>query len=325
MSAPREELRHYLDRSFPGAALERLAGDASTRIFWRIRTAGGATRILMDYGHPFAQETDDIALARLFERAELPVARILDALPEPGCLLMEDLGDRTFESLLSSAPDAPAELRRAVLLAADVATRGTPVLEGSERAAGPALDEERFRFEMDFFIEHYLRGFLGLRSLPPELPDELHALAARAADSPRKVFCHRDFHSRNLMVRPDGSLAMVDIQDARWGPDSYDLASLLRDAYAEIDEEWIDPLIALYLGALDEPPEPAAFNRRFEIVAAQRMLKALGTFGYQRCVVGSNRYDEALRRTAERLKLHLPRLDPTVKLAELLEELSALG
>jgi aminoglycoside/choline kinase family phosphotransferase len=323
MSSPRKEIRLYLARSFPGAALDHLAGDASTRIFYRLRPVGGEPRILMDYGGAFTEETDDMTLARLFEQAGLPVARILEASPECGCLLMEDLGDCTLESLISSTPDMRAHLRRAVLLAAEVAERGTPVLQCSDRAAGPALDEERFRFEMDFFIEHYLEGFLGMASPPQELRVELHGLAAIAADSPRKVFCHRDFHSRNLMVRQDGSLAMVDIQDARWGPDSYDLASLLWDAYVEIEESWIESLIESYLDALAAPPE--AFRRRFDFVAAQRMLKALGTFGFQSSVRGSRRYEEALRRTAGRLKSHLPRLQQTSRLAALLGELSALG
>jgi len=325
MAHPREKIRVYLERSFPGAAIDLLAGDASTRIFYRLRPAGGEMLILMDYGGSFTEETEDMALTRLFERSGLPVARILEASPECGCLLMEDLGDRTLESLIFKAADARVHLRRAVLLAAEVAERGTPVLQESERRDGPALDEERFRFEMDFFIEHYLEGFLGLEKLPPELRGELHALASMAADSPRKVLCHRDFHSRNLIDRPDGALAMVDIQDARWGPDSYDLASLLRDAYVEIAEGWIEGLIDIYLGALAERPERVPFRRRFDIVAAQRMLKALGTFGYQSHVVGSSRYDEALRRTAGRLESHLPRLQETSRLAILLSELSAFG
>jgi aminoglycoside/choline kinase family phosphotransferase len=316
-------IQAYLDAAFPGATVDRLAGDASTRIFYRIRPTDGKSRILMDYGEPFTGETDDMALARLFKEAELPVAAIVEASPEHGCLLLEDLGDISLESLLASEPGL-AQLKPAVLLAAEVAERGTPVLERSDRAGGPALDEERFIFEMEFFVEHYLEGFLGLESLPPELRGELHALAALAADSPRKIFCHRDFHSRNLMVRPDGSLAMVDIQDARWGPDSYDLASLLRDAYADIEDGWLDQLIQIYLGALSNPPDAATFRRRFDIVAAQRMIKALGTFGYQRNVRGSNRYDEALRRTAGRLKLHLPRMESTAKMAVLLGEMKAL-
>ena len=79
--------------------------------------------------------------------------------------------------------------------------------------------------------------------MPDDLGRALHELADRAAASPRKVLCHRDFHSRNLMLPPDHSLAMVDIQDARWGPDSYDLASILRDAYIEMVISEIIPLI----------------------------------------------------------------------------------
>jgi aminoglycoside/choline kinase family phosphotransferase len=321
MSRPRREIRSYLERKFPGAAVDRLAGDASTRIFYRLRPIGKETCVLMDYGEPFRDETNDIALARIFHRAGLPTARILGSSPQHGCLLMEDLGDVTLESLMLSTADPVDYLRRAVLLAAEVAERGTPALESSERAAAPALDEKLFRFEMDFFIEHYLQGCLGLEQLPPELRGELHRLAALAADSPRKVFCHRDFHSRNLIVKRDGTLAMVDIQDARWGPDSYDLASLLRDAYVDIEENWIEPLIENYLGALAEPPELTRFRLRFDVVAAQRMLKALGTFGYQSHERASNRYDGARRRTAARLKVHLPRLHEATRLNDLLNEL----
>jgi aminoglycoside/choline kinase family phosphotransferase len=317
-------IQTYLDGAFPGANVERLAGDASTRIFYRIRPADGESLILMDYGEPFTEETDDMALARLFGEAGLPVAAILDASPEHGCLLMEDLGERSLESLIAAEPD-PSHLRAAVLLAAEVAERGTPVLERSDRATGPVLDEQRFRFEMDFFIEHYLEGLLRIAKPPAELCGELHDLASLAARSPRKVFCHRDFHSRNLMVRPDGSLAMVDIQDARWGPDSYDLASLLRDAYVVIEESWIESLIDIYLEALSKPPERGPFRQRLDIVSAQRMIKALGTFGYQSSVIGSRRYEEALRRTTGRLKLHLPRSEHTSRLAHILDELSALG
>ena len=93
---------------------------------------------------------------------------------------------------------------------------------------------------MEFFLEHFADRFTELK-IDSRLPAALTRLADRAAEAPHRVLCHRDFHSRNLMVTEDGSLAMVDIQDARWGPDSYDLASLLRDAYVDIPEHWIDP------------------------------------------------------------------------------------
>jgi aminoglycoside/choline kinase family phosphotransferase len=200
---------------------------------------------------------------------------------------------------------------QAVELAAGVARSGTAALAASERATGPALDAERFRFEMDFFLEHYAEGLRGLSKPTTELREELYGLADRAATTPTRVLCHRDLHSRNLMILDDGSLAMVDIQDARWGPDSYDLASLLRDAYVEIDERWLEPLIEGYLRALADSPEPRAFRRRLDIVAAQRMIKALGSFGYLTVVKRMNRYLDAIPRTVARLERLLPFLDET--------------
>ncbi len=321
MESPRQSVLDYVEHILPGSTLTRLAGDASTRVFYRIEPVEGDSRILLDYGRPFSDDTDDMQLNALFREAGLPVAEQLDSCGEAGCLLLVDLGDLSLEAAL---PDAPELLARAVLLAADVARRGTPVLERSSRASGPSLDAERFRFEMDFFIEHYLQGLRGCMDPTDALRRELHELADAAAASPRKVFCHRDFHSRNLMVQRDGSLAMVDIQDARWGPDSYDLASLLRDAYTDVEDEWIDPLIGSYLAALAEPPETASFRRRFETVSLQRMIKALGTFGYQTAVRGSNRYLSAIHRTTSRLRRFLPAKADAGRLWDLLSESRAL-
>ena len=117
---------------------------------------------------------------------------------------------------------------------------------------------------------------------------------------------------------------MVDIQDARWGPDSYDLASLLRDAYVELDERWIDPLVERYRSSLPEPPEPRAFRRRFDTVCAQRMIKALGTFGYQMSALGRRRYAAAIPRTQARLRRLLPGLDEARGVGELLAAIGLL-
>ena len=329
MEKPRIEVLRYLERVLPGASVRPLAGDASTRLFYRVESEDRSTHVLMDYGAPFAEETDDVRLNRIFRAAELPVAEILDLSPQTGCLLIEDLGERTLEALLQDpagppAPGARSWLERAVRLAARVAERGSPVLARSERADGPALDAERFRFEMDYFLDRFAGAMRGLAPAPPELRGDLHALADRAAGGSPPVFCHRDFHSRNLIVGKSGELAMVDIQDARWGPDSYDLASLLRDAYIEIDESWVEPLIDTYLEALSRPPDPEPFRRRLHVVAAQRMIKALGTFGHQTAVRGDDRYLGAARRTVERLRRILPLSEETGALGERMRALGLL-
>ena len=134
-----------------------------------------------------------------------------------------------------------------------IAERGTEQLARSPRSSGPCLDTDRFQFEMEFFVEHYIRGLLDTTPATGLIP-QLAALAQRAAETPRKVLCHRDFHRRNIMVRQDGRLGLVDIQDAQWGPDSYDLASLLFDAYGRIGAERRDRLAERYRQALANPP-----------------------------------------------------------------------
>jgi aminoglycoside/choline kinase family phosphotransferase len=261
----------------------------------------------------------------------LPVPTIQESRTDIGLLVMEDLGDRSLETALLAHPAAfetdrapPDLLVEAVDLAASVATLGTPILARSSRAAGPSLDAARFRFEMTFFLEHFVRGHLGRPSTPEALEAALDGLADDAASSPHLVLCHRDFHSRNLIVRPSGRLAMVDIQDARWGPDAYDLASLLRDAYLPIPDDWVDPLVERFVercsGAVGDP---IAFRTRFHLVATQRMLKALGSFGYLSRIRGP-RYLTSIPPTVARLRRSLPSHPATARLLSILEEAGAL-
>ena len=325
---PRSQTRAWVDREFPGSKIIPLAGDASRRRFFRIVGPDADSRVLMEYTAPFDGSTDDMLLAEVFRTADLPVARILDRNAAAGCLLVEDLGDCMLESaLLEAGPGSPRarELyERAVNLAAEIAERGTSVLAASPRAAGPALDAERFRFEMRFFLRHFVGDYIDCDEPPADLGALLDVLAEGAAESPRSVLCHRDFHCRNLMLRADDTLAMVDIQDARWGPDSYDLASLLFDAYAEPDPAWIEPLTQRYREALTAPPAAGEFGDRLRRVAAQRMLKALGTFGYQTAVLGRDRYAAAIPRTQARLRELLPAVGETRLLGRRLQDCGCL-
>jgi hypothetical protein len=322
MSELRPELAAALGVLYPGSRHETLPGDASSRRFHRLVLAGGGTRVVMDYGASFEGETDDVRLARIFERATLPVARVIDVLPSAGALVEEDLGDETLESAMaryrSRGRSAGSDLyRSAVVLAAGIATRGSESLARSERASGPSLDEERFRFEMRFFLEHYVGTFLGRPDVGSDVREALDALATATASHPR-VLCHRDYHSRNIMVRADGALALVDIQDARWGPDTYDLASLLRDAYADLTEDAVEELFEVYRQQLPRPIEGTELRSRFELTSAQRTIKALGTFGYQVAVLGRQRYRSAIPRAVERLSRLLPANTQTASLAEVL-------
>ena len=120
------------------------------------------------------------------------------------------------------------------------------------------------------------------------------------------MLCHRDYHSRNLMWR-DERLCIIDFQDARLGPDTYDLASLLRDSYVDLPEQVVDELIAYFLALQGRSAESAEFRRRFDLMALQRNLKALGTFGYQTTARRNPVYIQYIPRTLNYVRANLHR------------------
>jgi aminoglycoside/choline kinase family phosphotransferase len=128
--------------------------------------------------------------------------------------------------------------------------------------------------------------------------------------------CHRDYHSRNLMLHA-GRLYLIDFQDARMGPDTYDLVSLLRDSYVDVTDRELDELIA-YFVALKGIKDAAAFRQRFDLMALQRNLKALGTFGYQTIARGNPVYIQYIPRTLRYARTNLERYLRFARLRELL-------
>jgi aminoglycoside/choline kinase family phosphotransferase len=171
-----------------------------------------------------------------------------------------------------------------------------------------AFDEEKLMWELDYFIKHYLEGYRGAAFRTGEreaVREEGRAIVRELAAGPR-VLCHRDYHSRNLMLRGD-RLFIIDYQDARMGPDTYDLVSLLRDSYVDLPWAVVDELIAYFLALGGRPGEAAEFRRRFDLMALQRNLKALGTFGYQASARGNPVYIQYMPRTLNYVRDNIAR------------------
>jgi aminoglycoside/choline kinase family phosphotransferase len=276
----------YLDRhQFADARVVPLTGDASDRRYFRILPREGDAFVLAAYGAPF----DFAALpfvntAELFAAMPVPVPRILGHADDLGVLALEDLGDLTLQAHLGAAPAArhAALYRQAVAFVDVFQRRGRELNDPKFLPFGIAFDVPKLTWEMDFFIKHFLEGYRGIVFAARER-DALRAGLAEVVDdlaAEPRVLCHRDYHSRNLMWR-DERLCIIDFQDARLGPDTYDLASLLRDSYVDLAEETVDELIAYFLALQGRAGEDADFRRRFDLMALQRNLKALGTFGYQ--------------------------------------------
>jgi hypothetical protein len=148
------------------------------------------------------------------------------------------------------------------------------------------------------------------------LREEFAAIVEELAAEPR-VLCHRDYHSRNLMLH-ENRLVIIDFQDARMGPDTYDLVSLLRDSYVDLDEAAVDELIAYFLALRGTPGLARGYRTRFDLMALQRNLKALGTFGYQTTARRNPVYIQYIPRTLRCVRTNLAAHGRFGRLRELL-------
>lgn len=272
-----------------------LTPDASTReyfrISWKRRTAIAAV-----YPEPFDPELHPyLDVTRLFLAANLPVPATYEIAATRGIIIQEDLGDQQLRLFFESASeeDCDTYMEQAISLIASIQAATQKAYEMHSIASHLAFDEAKLSWELSFFMEHYfgsLRGEQLSHGEAAELKSELNDIAAELAERPR-VLCHRDYHSSNLIVDRKGKLRIVDHQDARMGPASYDLVSLLLDrqpalpSLAEVRSQrlfFLDERRRRGLDALD----PDEFAKEFRLMTVQRGLKAVGTFSYQTAVCG---------------------------------------
>lgn len=308
-------------------ALTFLTPDASDRRYVRVTPRqGGPVHVLAVHNGPIAFAHLPFAnVASLLAAMPVPVPRIIGHSDPLGIIALEDLGDVTLQAHLASTAraDVDARYREAITHVATIQRRGHELADERFLPYSLAFDVPKLMFELDFFATHFLEGHRSA-ALPAgtraALGEEFVRLASEMADEPR-VVCHRDYHSRNLMLH-EGALAIIDFQDARMGPDTYDLASLLRDSYVELGAEAVDALIAYFLsldrGPLGHNGDQAGFRARFDTMALQRNLKALGTFGYQASTRGNPAYLGDVPRTLGYLRDTFDRHPRFGRLRELL-------
>ena len=302
-----------------------LTGDASDRRYFRVLLAGEPSQVLAV--HPGPIEFDRLPfvnVCKLLSEMPVPVPGILGHSDPLGIIALQDLGDVTLQAHLGAA--SPAEhaalYRQAVSFIDTLQHRGRELESQAYVPYGIAFDVEKLTWELQFFLKHFLEAYRGAALSPASreaLTSELAAIAEELAAEPR-VLCHRDYHSRNLMLF-EGNLHIIDFQDARMGPDTYDLVSLLRDSYVDFTNQQVEELIAFFLALRRRAEgEHAEFRRRFDLMALQRNLKALGTFGFQTTSRGNTVYIQYIPRTLNYARVNLTRYDRFGRLQELLAE-----
>ena len=295
-----------------------LTGDASDRRYFRVLLRDAPSQVLAVYPQAFdVEQLPFVNVARLMAAMPVPVPAILGHSNELGILALQDLGDVTLQAHLGAATRAEhaALYRQAVTLIARMQQRGRDLASDRYLPYGIAFDVEKLTWELQFFVKHFLEAYRGAALTAAEreaLGVELLRIAEELAAEPR-VLCHRDYHSRNLMLH-DGQLYIIDFQDARMGPDTYDLVSLLRDSYMDFSEREVDELIAFFLALRGvgadrrgADMEAGMFRRRFDLMALQRNLKALGTFGFQTTSRGNPVYIQYIPRTLAYVRSNMER------------------
>jgi len=327
--------------------ISELAGDASTRRYFRVTLPAGApypSLVLMQYPDeiPAGEELPFVNVHRYMKAAGVPVPEIHHAVPEARLIFLEDAGDVMLEGAVRSAKSAEEYLplyEECVEILVRIQQEGTKALDGKAIPSRLAFDVRKFSEEIDFFFEHAVREYGGIPLSEKEeraIEDLFLPFLEEMAALPR-VLTHRDYHSRNVMVldpAPSGrrGLRILDFQDARMGNAFYDLCSLLRDSYATHPEKAVGHLCYAYRHASSSGlkqawGDPASFEYRLDIASLQRNVKAIGTFGNQARNRGKTFYLRFIPPTAAYLTANFernPRMRPLArKLRPILDVLSS--
>ncbi len=278
-----------------------LTPDASTRKYYRVASTRNPveTLIISLYPTPFnPHDNSFIDISALFEHAGLPVPKIIDVAGTEGIILQEDLGDCSLTEWLCDADERGDQVRsermsqRAIELIAQIQSATDLARQLNSVAGRLAFDEDKLTWELNYFFDHFFGGFHQIKFMAEEadaIKLDLRAIASELAARSR-VLTHRDYHGMNLMVDACGELRIIDHQDARIGPLTYDLVPLLLERRLQPAEEtqvekhqgyFLEARAAYGLPQI----EAHELEYEFNLMTLQRQLKAIGTFSYQTAVV----------------------------------------
>ena len=310
-------------------SLRVASADASFRRYLRIDSAAGGSRIIMDA--PPAQENSEpfVRIARLFGAAGLTVPEILAWDQAQGFMLLSDLGDHTMMTALH--PEQPAAALPLFQQAIDALVQ----LQLASRAEVlPPYDEALLRRELQLFPDWYIA-----QHKEQTLDEKQQAVLQQAFDrivaevlQAPPVFVHRDFMPRNLMLplRAGAPLGVLDFQDAVYGPITYDIASLMRDAFISWPEDFVLDVTVRYWQAARAAGLPVhedfgEFWRAVEWMGLQRHLKVAGIFarltlrdGKAKYLADAPRFIHYIRHTCARYI----ELKPLLRLIDQIEGIS---
>ncbi|MDH5581378.1 MAG: phosphotransferase [Bdellovibrionales bacterium] len=295
----------------------QLAGDASTRCYYRVDN-NGQSLIACWSEMPEGEETfrNFLGLQEIFKSHMVPVPEVLSFDIEKGIIIQQDLGGNSLNDLLLS--DGPRKKYLEQAIDNLIMIHKIPVSQYQDKAFTKLkFDRAKFTFELNMTIEFFVEKYLGL-SDRGTWSKSFEPLFERILDEDKMVLVHRDYHSKNIMVYEDKQF-IIDFQEARLGYPQYDLSSFLEDCYYKFPSEIKEEMISYYQKKMDI--EKKNFRKDYDFSAVQRILKALGTFTMMKYKRGKDNYLPYIPYAVDNLKSICEKHKELNGLSRLLEEL----
>ena len=275
-----------------------LAGDGSTRTFWRMTSRRPPMSYIAMENAPATEflRRENLAYLKIGEhlfQKGLPVPEIFRYDLVNGWFIMEDLGDESLQACASQNTDKVPVYKKVVEILFRFQIEGSRGFDTSWTCQTERYDRLVMRrYEADYFRDAFLSNYLGLEKDWSDLEGPFDYLAETASKADCHFFLHRDFQSRNIMVSQE-KIGIIDWQGGRLGPLAYDLASLLIDPYTALSPAQRGQIFDHYLRLLGdhEPAWVSPFETYFPYLAIQRNLQILGAFAFLTHVKGKTFFE----------------------------------
>ena len=295
--------------------IQEASSDASFRQYYRL-TFGEQSFIFMDASAQKEALKPFVDIAMRLEKVGINVPRILKQDIAKGYLIIEDFGKYHLIDILKyqNSEEQIQSYKKAI----DIIVR----MQRADTLGLPLYDRDFLLFEMDLMSEWYLQKHLKkeLDDLQKKrLKDALTWIADEVLKQPQDIFVHRDFHSRNIMVTQEGKLGVIDFQDARCGALVYDLVSLLKDCYVELESDAQKQLALYFRNQKGLKVADEEFLHWFDMMGLQRHIKILGIFARLSLRDGKDGYLKDIPLTLKYVLEIAAKYPETEKLIDILE------
>ena len=283
---------------------DEIRSDGSDRSFFRVSFRSGTALLVV--GQDRAENRSYELIGRHLWTLNEAGPRFLCADQKQGLFLVEDLGDVLLQNVVrnSGSKNYGEIYKRVISLMVYIHRNGTPGFDPDWCYQTPCYDKALIlNRETGYFTAEFLKGHLGTTPALSKLDPQFEALAEAALKGTEKVLMHRDFQSRNILIK-QGKPRLIDFQGARLGPPGYDLASLLYDPYVPLSDLFREEMLAFYIDLRSEDSffDRSAFTAAYYYLAVCRLLQALGAYGFLSRVKGKSFYLEYIPPAVRSLK-----------------------